>query len=242
MAMSGRSHIGLVRKSNEDEYYLDGRDRYFIIADGIGGHAKGREASKSAVAALKLYLEAHWDEPAAARLAAGFEEANRTVHAMQEEIPGLVMGTTLTACIVEGETLYFAHIGDSRGYVLYAKDRPLQFTEDHTYLQELARRDPERYSALLEDQYNRNKNTLMRAIGPDATIEPQIGSLPIHQGDIVALMTDGLYGTLSLDEMQEIINYTDDLDEVCMRFEQIALERGGRDNITVVIYEKGQVK
>lgn len=241
VTMSGRTHIGLVRKNNEDDYYCDGRNRYFIIADGIGGHANGHEASMTAVAALRLYLEAHNELSPLKRLEQGFLEANKTVHALQEELSGRVMGTTLTACFIEGSTLYFGHIGDSRGYVFYAKDHPIQFTEDHTYLQELARRDPERYSALLEDQYNLNKNTLMRAIGPDEHIEPQFGSLTIHPGDMVALMTDGLYGNVSLEEMHEIINYTDDLDEICLRFEQIALERGGKDNITVVIYEKGQV-
>ncbi len=238
--MAGRSHIGLVRKTNEDEYYCDGRNRYFLIADGIGGHQHGQIASKLAVETAKWCIEEEFskEEPLTV-LHNAFHKANARVYDYQEkEVQGQLMGTTLTAVLLSQEKFYFGHIGDSRAYLLRAGKMPKLLTNDHTYLAELAQYDQQTYQMIASNTVVDKKNTLVRAIGPEETCIPQFGEHDLLMGDVIILMTDGMYRYVNDQEIAEIVSYTDDLDEVALRFEQLALERGGKDNATIVIYKK----
>lgn len=240
LPMTGRSHIGLVRKTNEDEYYCDGRNRYLLIADGIGGHQHGQIASKLAVDTAKWCIEENISqkEPLAV-LEDAFHRANARVYEYQEkEAQGQLMGTTLTAVILTQDKLYFGHIGDSRAYLLSAGKMPRLLTNDHTYLAELAQHDQQTYQMIASNSVVDKKNTLVRAIGPDEVCVPQFGESDICTGDVILLMTDGMYRYVTNQEIAEIVSYTDNLNEVALRFEQLALERGGKDNATIVIYKR----
>lgn len=242
--MIGRSHIGLVRKTNEDDFYCDGKERFLVIADGIGGHQYGQIASKIAVNTTCQYIEKHYASLKIEDILSGvFKIANKNVFEYQKSLDEKVtMGTTLTVGIIKDGYLYFGHIGDSRAYILKKDKLPKQITNDHTYLAELAQYDITTYQFLSENNSIDKRNTLVRAIGPDEICEPQFGKIAIENGDYFFMMTDGMYRYLTLQEMVEIIQYTDNLEEVSLRFEQLALERGGKDNLTIVIYRvKGGV-
>ncbi|MDU2293038.1 MAG: protein phosphatase 2C domain-containing protein [Clostridiales bacterium] len=239
MFVAGRSHIGLVRKTNEDEYYCDGRGRFIIVADGIGGHQNGHIASRMAVNELHWFIEENIDRPPEDLLAEGFKKANEKVHSYQEEqTDGGLMGTTLTAFIIRDGKYYLGHLGDSRAYIMHPGEIVEQISEDHTFLAELAQLDEDVRQTMLANRISNPKNTLMRAIGPEATCTPQISSGNLLPGDVLLLLTDGMYRYTNPEEMSEVIAYTDDLEEVALRFEQLALERGARDNLTIVLYRE----
>lgn len=102
----------------------------------------------------------------------------------------------------------------------------------------MAQLDEDVRQTMLANRISNPKNTLMRAIGPEATCTPQISSGNLLPGDVLLLLTDGMYRYTNPEEMSEVIAYTDDLEEVALRFEQLALERGARDNLTIVLYRE----
>ena len=140
----GKTHIGLVRETNEDALFYDEENKVMIIADGIGGHARGEEASNKAIESLRDYIYNNRSRYADKEklLIDGFKAANTAVHHIQEGLAeGKICGTTLTCAIVDQGILYFAHVGDTRIYVSRDKKDIEQITYDHTYLSELARKD-----------------------------------------------------------------------------------------------------
>lgn len=238
MSVAARTHIGLVRKTNEDQYFVDSDKGLYIVADGIGGHQNGQIASDLAVQSFVDYMDCFIGLAPATRMREAFQHANDTVHRYQERVvDGKLMGTTLTAMLIERDMLYFGHIGDSRIYFSRHKKDISQITKDHTYLAELALHDPVSYRAMKEDAFMDKKNYLVRAIGPEAAVDPQFAQLPLEHGDMMLMMTDGLYKYIPPAEMLEVIHYTDNLPDLLLRLEQLALERGGRDNLTGVVYQ-----
>lgn len=237
MSVAGRTHIGLVRKSNEDNYYIDSTHGLYLIADGIGGHQFGELASKMAVDAFVSYLRDNQDETLDAAVRGAFQRANAAVHEFQEaNTEGRLMGTTLTAALIHENKLYVGHVGDSRIYFSRVPEEIEQITQDHTYLAELAKHDPESFQNLMLNGFMDKKNYLVRAIGPEANLEPQFLQITLQKGDRMILLTDGIYKYIPPLELLEVLNYTDDTKEVALRLEQLALERGGKDNLTSIVY------
>lgn len=237
MSVAGRSHIGLVRKSNEDNYYIDATHGLYLIADGIGGHQHGELASKMAVEVFVDHLKTHQDATLDIAIRDAIKSANAAVHAFQEaNTEGRLMGTTLTAALIHEDTLYVGHVGDSRIYLSRIPSEIEQITQDHTYLAELAKHDPESFHNLMMNGFMDKKNYLVRAIGPEAELEPQFLQIKLQKGDRMILLTDGIYKYIPPLELLEVLNYTNDTTEVALRFEQLALERGGKDNLTSIVY------
>ena len=188
----GKTHIGLVRETNEDALFYDEENKVMIIADGIGGHARGEEASNKAIESLRDYIYNNRSRYADKEklLIDGFKAANTAVHHIQEGLAeGKICGTTLTCAIVDQGILYFAHVGDTRIYVSRDKKDIEQITYDHTYLSELARKDFKTFIEMQSTQISRANNYLTRAIGPDVTVEPQVGHFRLKPGDYIIMLT-----------------------------------------------------
>lgn len=234
----GKSHIGLVRETNEDSIFYNEDEGLMIIADGIGGHARGEVASNTAVDALKRYISEHRGRYVDKErlLVDGFKAANRAVHHIQEELPnGKICGTTLSCALVDHQSLYFAHVGDTRIYVSRDKIDIEQITYDHTYLSELARKDFKTFMELQGNQLSRVNNYLTRAIGPDLSVEPQVGHFKLKPNDYIILVTDGIYRYLKpLDLLHALKESTSIIQYVNVAVES-ALKQGGKDNLSIVV-------
>jgi protein phosphatase len=226
------THPGRKRRRNEDSYVSD--PPLFAVADGMGGAQAGALASRLAAGALR---ERGDDDGARSedRVVSLIQEANRRVYeraASDEQATG--MGTTMTAAIVESDRVVFGHVGDSRAY-LVRDGRLEQLTDDHSLVAELVRSgkiSPE------EADTHPQRSVITRALGPDPSVDVDTFSVPVEEGDVFLICSDGLSSMVSADRIADVVaEHRDDLQEMTDALVQAANEAGGEDNITVVCFE-----
>lgn len=229
---------GRVRQLNEDYYYLPVKGEHFAaVADGMGGHAAGEVASYTAITtAAKILRRDRNAEPKAALLEA-FRTAHEQVCRAAKEQPGREgMGTTLTLLLMENDTAYLGHVGDSRAYRLRGGVLE-QMSEDHSYVEELVK------SGIITRQQARShpkRNIITRCIGVYPDVEADILSFPAEPDDVWLLCSDGLTGYLTDEELEQQLLKTDlSWQEKLNGLRDTALQRGGADNITAVIVTGG---
>ena len=229
MSVAYFSDQGLVRSRNEDSLFVDEAQGIFIVADGMGGHLGGEVASDMAVRIVRDYLLAagprNEDIVETALL-----EANREVHGLslqQAELSG--MGTTLSVAALAKGSLVFAHVGDSRIY-LVREGQISRITRDHTMVEELVEQ-----GAITPDEarHHPRKNVLVRALGTDPELRVDRGTLPLQAGDTLVLMTDGVYGYL---EDQELLQVLEDkpIEDAASSIRQQVIAQGASDNLTFI--------
>ena len=240
--VAGLSDLGCQRENNEDSYsYWEPagdaefaqKGRLAVVADGMGGHEGGQEASRIAVEVIQ---ETYADTPATdpqALLTAGFQEAHKRMQSYAIAHPKLRgMGTTATAVVVLTDRLYYAHIGDSRLYRVN-KEEVIRLTHDHSYVGRLVESGvitPE------EAEAHPQRNILTAALGAGAEIAVESPELPIalKTGDSLVLCTDGLWGQVTDVELQRAVVQNPPA-AACRALVNLARERGGPDNITVQV-------
>ena len=159
-----------------------------------------------------------------------FMQANAVVFEKQKALQSGIMGTTLTAVVIDENQIYVGHVGDSRLYLLH-DDTLMQLTMDHSYYAELIRQGTENIHI-----ENRQKNVLLKALGPEAQVEGQYLTHPIEAGDMLLLCTDGLYNLLQPEEMKQLMQQSENLDLAVEQLLNQALQRGASDNLTVILY------
>lgn len=223
------SHQGMVRDQNEDSVYPtssgeSGERVLVIVADGMGGHVAGEVASRLAVnAAASSELDA------TDRVAAG----NRAIREEVARDPGLEgMGTTMTLLEIDDDVATFAHIGDSRAYLLRDGDLT-QLTADHTVAAEYVAKgelSPE------EAATHPQRHMLMRTLGLTRFVNIDEVEVPLQEGDRILLCSDGLNEMLSDTEIGETLAEGTP-DEVVWELVEMANDAGGVDNITVAVVE-----
>jgi serine/threonine protein phosphatase PrpC len=234
---AGLTDTGVVRSVNQDDYYMDEPEgRFFIVADGMGGHAGGQEASRIAVQTIKNYLESQWnsDMSSAEILNQAFRLANETIVQEQQRHPALNdMGTTAVAVIFRDDQPWCAHVGDSRLYRYRSREsKLLQITEDHTWV---ARAIQVGYITPEQGRSHPMRHVLERCIGrPDLT-EVTVNSFDVQAGDRLLLCSDGLTEELSDAAIAHQLKSMRAMELSAATFVEAAKEKGGRDNITVVI-------
>jgi len=239
MRVSARSDVGLVREVNQDAFCHKllgeaGDVRLCAVADGIGGYRAGEVASRLALEALAEELEkaVRAGGPLDRALADAMNVANQKIvrHGLSDP-ECLGMGTTVTSALISGDRAYIGHVGDSRAY-LFRGGRVVQLTRDHSLVAELVRN-----GNLTEEQAERHpqRNVLTQAFGSDLRVKADVTSVPLEDGDLLLLCTDGLTRSVSVAEIEEVLSGAEDLDEACDRLVAMANERGGYDNVTVLI-------
>jgi serine/threonine protein phosphatase PrpC len=226
---AGRTHVGLVRRRNEDAMYLG--QSLFVVADGLGGHPAGDIASTTAIETLRSHD--HHVDPADLPTALGrainaANEALRKKIASQPELAG--MGTTLVAMLRSGTAAVLANVGDSRAYLLRGPTTS-QITEDHTYEHLVADAAsvpnlPERLARWLDGR-------------PDGR-SPDLTTWDLRPGDRYMLCSDGLSSFVPHDLIDAALNTSSTPDETADQLITLALDRGGPDNITVIVIDVGQ--
>ena len=233
---SGLTDPGLLRSSNQDAYHVDQKGRFFIVADGMGGHAGGQEASRLATEAIRTYLEAHWasDKTSEVILKQALLAANDAILKDQYLHPERSdMGTTAVVILFrESESKpWCAHVGDSR---LYRQRGPKlhQITEDHTWV---ARAIREGELTLDQSKHHPWRHVLSQCLGREDLLQIDIQSFDVKTGDRLLLCSDGLTEELSDPLIASHLKSIRACQTAAESLVDAAKQRGGRDNITVVV-------
>lgn len=236
MKWSQITEVGLVRAGNEDSMCACPEIGLFAVADGMGGHRAGEIASSTALSYLVEQLKNSRVEQqdVAENLLRIMNEANQRIYQLScENAQYRGMGTTVTAGIILANELIVAHVGDSRVYLIRSPDI-LQITHDHSLVGEMLRS-----GGLTEEQASNHpqKNILTRAMGTAPDVKIDLHRKNIQAGDKVLFCTDGLTNHVSPLEIKAITLTQSDLGNCLRELTEIALERGGVDNITMVLVE-----
>ena len=240
LEVASLSDVGCQRENNEDSYLywepvaereLQSKGRLAVIADGMGGYEGGQEASRLAVETVReVYDNAVRDDPHAALLEA-FARAHERIQAYAAEHPELHgMGTTCTALVIRDRQLYYAHVGDSRLYLVRSA-RIARLTRDHSYVGRLVESGLVRAEDA-EKHPQRHILTAALGAGIEVSVESPQQGMALRDSDDLLLCTDGLWGVVSDQELETSVKGSTPA-ECCAALVKLALQRGGPDNITV---------
>ncbi|MBP7127010.1 protein phosphatase 2C domain-containing protein [Myxococcota bacterium] len=249
-AWASRTDVGRVRSRNEDALLCDGEIGFFMVADGMGGHQGGEEASRIACETVVSFLRRHGDileraardpvpvqrRAVAELLGAAFREANEAIVRASDRDAALQgMGSTGVALVLAGDRAFIAHVGDSRAYLIRDRMATL-LTEDHSLLFELLRQ-----GRLARSQVARfpMKNVVTQALGIRGEVQPEVMDLPCLPGDRFLLSSDGFHGTVEDERLPRLCEGP--LETVAERLVSFANASGGADNITAVVLEIGRI-
>ena len=232
--------VGRARPRNEDYVkhhvplepeQLARKGSIYLVADGMGGHQAGDVASRGAVEkAIEHYYEDSSDEIGKSLIRA-FQIANEQIHAQAEADPSKSgMGTTLVAAVILGRKVYVANVGDSRAYLIN-RQKMTQITHDHSWVEEQVR-----VGLLTPEQALRHpqRNLVTRALGSRPSVEVDLFEGEIDAGDTLLLCSDGLTGRVKDREIERIVRDSHP-QQAAKELVDLANERGGKDNITVLI-------
>lgn len=237
MNFYGESHVGAVRKNNEDRIYVSEKEPFiFAVCDGMGGEAFGEKAATIAVAEIEN-LQIQLQNPGAEISACVNEYVKRVNTLVCEEITrcGQSMGTTLVLLCIKNGHAYFYNIGDSRAYIL--RDGVLSLlSQDHTITGGLVR-----MGIITKEQalIHPDKNKLTQCIGtPEDKMRLEIYQsqpVQIKAGDVFLLCSDGLTEMCSDDETAQILSQHKDAEPAAKKLISRAIKNGGHDNISVIV-------
>ena len=234
-----KSDKGNVRETNEDYFYISNsldQIQLFLLADGMGGYNGGEIASQLAIQTAKNYIENNFKDIEKDRdsiiqlLGSSMEYANMVVYEKAKENPELQgMGTTLEICLIYNNKAYIGHVGDSRIYRV-RKQFIRKLTQDHSYVQKLVK---EGTITKEQAEHHPQKNMLMKALGCNAFVEPDVMVKGFLKDDILIMCSDGLSNMVDQQTIYEMASKN--IEQATKELVQLAKDRGGYDNITVVI-------
>jgi protein phosphatase len=241
----GLSDVGQRRDHNEDSFLVDEALGLFIVADGMGGHAGGGTASRLAVETIRGSVQAaRQREPELFGTQSGVEESPlpdvlreaveaacaRIFQTAQQDPELAGMGTTVTAALVDGSSAFIAHVGDSRCYLLRGT-RIYQVSEDHSLVNEQLKA-----GAISADEakHSRFKNIITRSVGFEQQVQVDLMGVELEHQDVLLICCDGLSNMIEDPEILQVVQEAPQEDAPA-RLVALANERGGDDNITVVV-------
>jgi len=258
VSVFGKTDLGRTRDHNEDTFLvadlssgnaslqpevrshqIGPKGSLFMVADGMGGAAAGELASAMAADVIHRHMATTWaseGRPAASRFAFRMREAvelaNAEIYAYAREHPEVRgMGTTVTAAGIFGSDLYLAQIGDSRAYLIRGNEA-IQLTKDQSLMQRLV--DAGELTEMEAEQSER-RNIILQALGPDPRVKVDLTHQPVRRGDTLILCSDGLWGVVDDSELADRVARIESARDVALALVELALERGGPDNIAVAV-------
>lgn len=240
-----KSDIGKTRDMNQDSFYAAKEDdeiKLFILADGMGGYKGGEIASSVAVYSAQNYICNNFQETPKERadilklITDSMEYANLMVYERSKENEELKdMGTTLDVCLIYNNKAFIGHVGDSRVYRIRKKIMQ-RLTTDHSYVQGLVK---DGKITKEEAQTHPKKNMLVKAVGCNSLVEPDVMCKGFLKDDIILMCSDGLTNMLRENEIYNLLlNNPDNPEEVLI---QNANDLGGYDNITAIIIDNIEI-
>ena len=239
------SDVGRKRAHNEDRYCTDTTLGLFAVCDGMGGSNAGEVASALAIEAIHRHINKasqHPDlqligpaspqvSPPTNRLASAIREANHIIYHQAGRKPEWAgMGTTIVAALLTDHLLSFAHVGDSRLYLIRAQSiQPL--TTDHSWVAEQVRS-----GLMTEEEAERSprRNMVTRAVGVQPDVDVTVGETELRNGDVLLLCSDGLTKGVSTLPILHALLRTEDMSEAVRQLVTLANDAGGEDNVTVI--------
>lgn len=235
-----RTDVGLVRSENQDfgtyttaseERSSQTHGRLMIVADGMGGHRGGATASRLAAEVVKSHFLATGTEDIAEALREALFRANARIYSESQANPDLRgMGTTTSALAVRGEQGWFAHVGDSRIYLVRGNEIR-QLTDDHSLVASMVR---EGLLTAKEAESHPRRNVLQRSMGVAEDVEIDVrGPIDVLEGDTFILCSDGLHGLVKEEELIEVAAMP--IESAADEYVRRALARGAPDNVTVIV-------
>jgi len=255
----GKTDVGRTREHNEDcflvadltqqrasllpevrEHDLGPKGSILIVADGMGGAAAGEIASQMGANGIYRHMVDTWLQDAettpqkfAYRLKEAVELANSQIHEYAKEHPQYRgMGTTATVVGILEDHTYLTQVGDSRAYLVRG-GASIQLTKDQSLMQRLVDA-----GEITEEEAEKSerRNIILQALGPDPRVRVDLTTQQVRRGDAIVLCSDGLSGQVTREEIADAVSRDDgDLVTTCSRLIDLANERGGPDNITVVV-------
>jgi serine/threonine protein phosphatase PrpC len=258
ISVFGKTDVGMNRTHNEDTFLvadltaqkaslqpevrsheIGAKGTLLMVADGMGGAAAGEVASEMAAQVVFQHLLDRWIQDKensprqfAFRLREAVEEANAKIHAYAKEHPeNRGMGTTVTAVGVLADHIYLTQVGDSRAYLI-RNGAAIQLTKDQSLMQRLVDA-----GELTEEEAERSerKNIILQALGPEGQVRVDLTYQKIARGDAILLCSDGLSGLVAKEELAHAVSHDADLVKITSDLIALANERGGPDNITVIV-------
>lgn len=241
----GLTDIGRKREHNEDSLLVDRDIGLYIVADGMGGHQGGGTASRIAVETIREAVsEAVGQDPSSTDngvslrgnplsqvLLSAVERACATIFKAAQSDPALQgMGTTVTALLLRGSSAFIAHVGDSRCYLL-RRGAIEQLSNDHSLVNEQLKAGaitPE------EARTSRFRNIITRSVGFEEQVKVDLGGLEVQEGDRLVVCCDGLSNLVQDEEIRDVVA-ANPVEEAPRLLVDLANERGGDDNISVVV-------
>jgi serine/threonine protein phosphatase PrpC len=243
---AGLTDVGMVRKNNEDAFFVALDKGLLVVADGMGGHASGETASRMAVDVIHNYfndaagggktpLIGAYDDDFTEntnRLGSAVRLANMAVYeAGQNNAQWKGMGTTVVCALLHNRKLSIAHVGDSRLYLIRAGGIE-QLTDDHSVVAEQVKQD---LISREEAQKSEIKNILTRAVGVEAEVRVDLNELDLFGDDILVLCTDGLTNMVRDEEILSTVLAGQDPAIAGQRLIEMANKSGGQDNVTAIV-------
>ena len=240
--MATLTDVGRQRTNNEDSYLYWEADsegefarkgRLAIIADGMGGYEGGQEASRLAVETVRQVYDRQFGSDPQTTLIAAFAAAHENIQRYAVEHPELQgMGTTCTAASIVGSQLYFAHVGDSRLYLVRG-ETVSRLTRDHSYVGRLVESGIVRSE---DAESHPQRHILTAALGSGREVDPDFPAAPhiLQESDSLLLCTDGLWSLVTEQEISSVIRANSPTDS-CAVLVKMALDRGGPDNATILV-------
>jgi serine/threonine protein phosphatase PrpC len=251
VSVFARTDVGMHRSGNEDSFLvadltagkiglgpdvsshrLGERGSLMIVSDGMGGAAAGEIASEMAVTTMRESLaQMASGTEISEQLKTAAEIANERIWNRSQDNPELSgMGATLTAVLVQGTTAYIAQVGDSRAYLI-RREQIKQLTKDQSLAQMLVDS-----GAIQPDQMESvPQNVIMQAMGTQPAVKVAMSAVQLFRNDCLVICSDGLSNKIPPNELREMIEEVGDLTDACRLLIDKANERGGEDNITVII-------
>jgi len=244
-----QTDVGKVRETDEDCVSVSsfggafGTVHLLVVADGMGGHAKGEVASK--IALSRIWVESFSkiavpellnDESLSSVLEKGINKANEDILEYTSKNPEASgMGTTSVCAIVAGNDVTLANVGDSRAYVISDTIGIRQETKDHSFVQELVDK-----GEITKDQArdHPDKNVITKAVGISSALKADINQLQLKNDESLLLCCDSVNAHLSDDDIKKIVQETPDPQHACKKIVDMANDRGGTDNVSLIILSR----
>lgn len=234
----GMTDKGIVRQQNQDSIYISNNDdiKLYIVADGMGGANAGDVASNKCVEFIKEYIWENYTEKSISEISnllkSAIDYSNRKVYELSIQNPEYEgMGTTVITLLIVKNKLYVAHVGDSSLYRI-RKNIIRKITKDHTYVQKLV---DDKTITKQEAKVHPKRHMITKVLGCDEIIQPDILIKKVEDDDYIVICTDGLTNMVSDKEIMNIIQQNDNSKISCTQLIDLANQRGGYDNISVII-------
>ena len=223
---------GKKRSANEDNFFINEEINFFMVADGMGGHAAGEVASQTA-ASFAADFDFDLSDPLESLSSLTYKINQEIINKSQLDPDYSGMGTTFAAVIIQSNKLYYVNLGDSRIYLYNKKEKSLKkISEDHSFVADLLRQD----KITEEEAFNHpKKNIVTQALGLDNDLSLDRGQLEITADDYLLLCTDGLTDMIRKNIIEEVFKTNTQPEKIAELLLQKALASGGLDNITLIV-------